>query len=131
MLQFVSPWRGMRMLWIDAICINQFDLVEREQQVGNMHKIYRDCMRVVVYLGPEVISKSARFPTYRSLDELLFLTPDGAAPGTTRLTNNLTALLEQPYFSRVWMIQELLVSGKAVIRYGNDEYLAVQMLYDA
>lgn len=41
-------------LWIDAICINQTDEVERGHQVLNMHRIYGDAELVVVWLG-EVI----------------------------------------------------------------------------
>ena len=31
-----------RLVWIDAICVNQQDTVERSQQVQLMHDIYRD-----------------------------------------------------------------------------------------
>lgn len=40
-----------RLLWIDAICINQNDLEERSQQVQFMRDIYSSASRVVVYLG--------------------------------------------------------------------------------
>lgn len=40
-----------RGLWIDAICINQYDLDERSSQVANMEHIYRDARLVVVFLG--------------------------------------------------------------------------------
>lgn len=39
-------------LWVDAICINQFDDVERSQQVGIMRQIYSNAARVLVWLGP-------------------------------------------------------------------------------
>ncbi|KAI1754188.1 heterokaryon incompatibility protein-domain-containing protein [Xylaria castorea] len=43
-----------RMLWIDAICINQNaqDATERNHQVQQMARIYRQAHRVVVWLGP-------------------------------------------------------------------------------
>lgn len=42
-----------RTLWIDQICINQEDYVEREQQVQHMTEIYQTAEQVYVYLGPE------------------------------------------------------------------------------
>lgn len=42
-----------RMLWIDAICVNQKDLPERSRQVQRMADIYRIASRAVVWLGEE------------------------------------------------------------------------------
>ncbi|KAJ4311623.1 hypothetical protein N0V94_007851 [Neodidymelliopsis sp. IMI 364377] len=41
-----------RRIWIDAISINQTDVVERSAQVGIMRKIYQNATRVNVWLGP-------------------------------------------------------------------------------
>ncbi|KAF7893856.1 hypothetical protein EAF00_007370 [Botryotinia globosa] len=47
-----SNWVGRRVnLWIDALCINQDDLDEREQQVELMRDIYAMAWQVVVSLG--------------------------------------------------------------------------------
>ncbi|KAJ0114821.1 hypothetical protein J7T55_004563 [Diaporthe amygdali] len=40
-----------RTLWVDAICINQNDVKERNRQVGIMGIIYRQCKRVLIWLG--------------------------------------------------------------------------------
>ncbi|EGU73285.1 hypothetical protein FOXB_16205, partial [Fusarium oxysporum f. sp. conglutinans Fo5176] len=40
-----------RVLWTDAICINQNDLIEKAGQVGMMFSIYLKAYRVVVWLG--------------------------------------------------------------------------------
>jgi hypothetical protein len=40
-------------IWIDQICINQNDKIERAQQVSLMGKIYKNARRVISYLGPE------------------------------------------------------------------------------
>lgn len=40
-------------LWIDAICINQEDIEERNEQVHYMHKIYHTAAEVLIWLGPE------------------------------------------------------------------------------
>lgn len=43
-----------RLLWIDAICINQIDLAEREEQVQIMSSIFSAAKRVVVWLGGDL-----------------------------------------------------------------------------
>ncbi|PMD45559.1 hypothetical protein L207DRAFT_508410 [Hyaloscypha variabilis F] len=42
-----------RYLWVDAICINQADVRERNREVLRMRKIYEVAHRVVVWLGQE------------------------------------------------------------------------------
>jgi hypothetical protein len=42
----------LRILWIDAICINQDDLEKRAAQVKLMGTIYRQASSVRVWLGP-------------------------------------------------------------------------------
>ena len=42
-----------RVLWIDAICVDQNDTVERGHQVLRMADIYRQASRVIIWLGPE------------------------------------------------------------------------------
>lgn len=41
-----------RTLWIDAVCINQQDVGERNHQVTQMGLIYTRAERVIVWLGP-------------------------------------------------------------------------------
>jgi hypothetical protein len=42
-----------RILWVDAICINQFDDAEKSHQVRMMKKIFAGAKRVLAWLGPE------------------------------------------------------------------------------
>jgi len=41
------------LVWADAICINQDDIPERNQQVSIMNKIYQQATRVFVWAGPD------------------------------------------------------------------------------
>ncbi len=40
-----------RIIWIDAVCINQDNLVEKGQQVQRMNEIYARARGVIVWLG--------------------------------------------------------------------------------
>lgn len=114
MLRFVRPREGVRMIWVDALCINQSDLVERGNQVAKTSQIYAQCNRVVVYLGPETapILKN-RFPRRRAFDVLD--------------RESLMRILAQGYFSRIWVIQELILSPRAVIRFGDTDLIVEPM----
>ncbi|OBT93614.2 hypothetical protein VE01_08081 [Pseudogymnoascus verrucosus] len=39
-------------LWVDALCINQSDELEKSEQVGQMHEIYSRAASVLAWLGP-------------------------------------------------------------------------------
>lgn len=40
-------------LWIDAVCIDQQDLEEKAHQISLMHRIYKQCRPVYIWLGLE------------------------------------------------------------------------------
>ncbi|KAH7127420.1 heterokaryon incompatibility protein-domain-containing protein [Dactylonectria macrodidyma] len=40
-----------RRLWVDAVCIDQSNVLERNHQVNNMIAIFRSAIRVLVFLG--------------------------------------------------------------------------------
>lgn len=112
MLRDLMP-RGhqpFRRLWVDAICINQIDIPERDRQVSRMGDIYRNCMRVVVYL-PVENPRSVR--------------PPGIAKANrrrTRLTHEvLLDLLRTRYFTRVWIIQELVLAPMVVFHLKDED----------
>lgn len=52
-LRELSKGKVERLLWIDAVCINQADLRERNEQVRMMSSIYRQAVRVIIWIGPQ------------------------------------------------------------------------------
>jgi hypothetical protein len=105
-----------------------------------MRQIYGESSRVVVFLGEDVVTDTTKFPTYVNLDDinsvpsygdLIQIRDQRAAVGPlakshTRpgATDNLSKLLQRAYFSRVWVIQELIGSDRAVLRVGNVDFRA-------
>ncbi|KAH7078102.1 heterokaryon incompatibility protein-domain-containing protein, partial [Paraphoma chrysanthemicola] len=128
MLRSIRPNRGERLVWVDALCINQQNLEERTSQVAKMRRIYEQCSRVIAYLGNDLVTQSKPFPQYRPLYELhkaskdneLF--PDGHPHHAIFL--GLHQLLRRKYFTRIWIIQELLLPERIVFRIGDTEFRA-------
>lgn len=52
-LRHLRHLEGSRILWVDAICIDQQNLKERSNQVQRMGDVYTLANRVVVWLGPK------------------------------------------------------------------------------
>ena len=52
-LQYLRYEDRSRVLWIDAICVDQNNTAERGHQVLRMADIYRQASRVIIWLGPE------------------------------------------------------------------------------
>jgi len=60
---------GNKVLWIEAICINQADDIEKSHQVSLMGEIYRNADNVVIFLGEER-DDSAMVMRYLDLDDV-------------------------------------------------------------
>lgn len=51
-LRELSKGKVERLLWVDALCINQKDIHEQNEQVRMMGSIYRQARRVIIWIGP-------------------------------------------------------------------------------
>jgi hypothetical protein len=77
-----------RIMWIDAVCINQEDPKERSEQVNKMKSIYQKASRVAIWLGPqyknseyaiEFLSEIDRFGGLKAFyDSILEIAPQEA-----------------------------------------------------
>jgi hypothetical protein len=143
----------IRIIWVDALCINQNDHAERSRQVRIMKNIYQAARTTLVWLGsddedtrkglqlvpylhqvfvqafngmPHVVGRQSHILKHHSVTELKKQRP------LFELFQNIE---QRPYFSRVWIIQELAVSWKNVdIICGPDkiswvEYLAAAFTF--
>lgn len=63
------PGSDLLVIWIDAVCINQFDLEERKLHVRNMSKIYENAEIVRIWLGEEVGNETQAFKTLKEVAE--------------------------------------------------------------
>lgn len=103
-----------RLIWIDAICINQEDKVEKSHQIALMRNIYQGAARVIIFLGTGWRIRCAAQVVYEM--HLAFQLPwmdlKYSVLQYPLRRSLLTALLSNEYFTRVWIIQEIFVAGK-------------------
>jgi len=105
-------------IWVDALCINQSDVIEKKAQVSRMHEIYSEA-REVVWLGEGNEDTRRTFDLLRSilnLEKLDKLIKDENKQEQWMLIINLMKL---PWFSRRWVIQELALARHATVRWGE------------
>ncbi|KAI1399222.1 heterokaryon incompatibility protein-domain-containing protein [Hypoxylon fuscum] len=104
-------------LWIDAICINQQDVPERNQQVLLMGPIYRRATRVVIWLGEDSRTSEKAFEWVNGfhLDANL-QEADKNAPWKP-----VYSLLRRRYWQRMWIIQEVVLAHEIVVCCGCQE----------
>ena len=74
-LQYLRFKNEDRILWIDAICIDQTQIAERNHQVRHMASIYRDADRVLFWLGEPTYETDLLISSLRRLQALASDTP--------------------------------------------------------
>jgi hypothetical protein len=95
-------------LWADAICIDQLNTQERNHQVGLMREIYTLAKQTVVFLG------DSNTHCERVLNGLIH----------SKMNDELrqlavTQILSRPWFTRVWIYQELVLSKEVWVQCGR------------
>lgn len=121
LLRFRDPHDDVN-VWVDALCIDQENNVEKKAQVSRMHEVYTQAENVCVWLGegkestPETFSFLREILDLRNFDELI------ADPETTsRKWALIVDLMSNRWFSRRWVIQELALARKACVLWGDEE----------
>jgi Heterokaryon incompatibility protein (HET) len=103
-------------LWIDAICIDQSNLEERNRQVSMMGMIYMTAQHTIIYLGGKTPHSAWVFEALSTMES------SGATPVESVLPSLQNAVHEfqsQPWFTRVWIYQELVLSRDPWIQLGR------------
>jgi len=110
-----------RTLWVDAICINQADELEKGHQIQRMGDIYREAVQVCLWLGEAAYSSDAAmelFETYYGSSEMrreeLLYSPDWSLHWKAVLY-----LAGRPWFTRRWIVQEVVLASKSTVYCGN------------
>lgn len=103
-----------RRFWVDALCINQADVEERNEQVRMMGRIYAGARRVLVWLGaPEEDGRDEEaFEALRGVVQWKGLGVE--ARKMEELFGWFFGVMERPWFRRMWIMQELALASQEV-----------------
>ncbi|KAK5123138.1 hypothetical protein LTR85_003336 [Meristemomyces frigidus] len=120
-----------RVVWIDAICIDQLNNTERSAQVSLMADIYTSASRVCVWLGESVGDAHLVFDhiatwkarcrkrkaegTFGSSDDINRPDYKGA------VLKAYEDMLQREWFTRTWVIQEMCLGRNAAVLCGPYE----------
>lgn len=118
-------WDGAYRIWADAVCINQSDAIERNAQVLRMRDIYTVSIATVAWLGQPAERSDAAFGLVgilaaREKHEQYNTVLDTQQRGYEYLWEALAQLLERDYWTRCWVLQELVLARYAWLLCGSD-----------
>lgn len=122
-LQTSSPIEE-RYLWIDTLCIDQNNVLERNHQVKKMKAIYQKASKVLVWLGKGA-DESDLAMDYLSTRGLTPLKPkaNGYRPmWRMKEGKAILALCERVYWRRIWIIQEVVHAEDIIVCCGNKTF---------
>jgi hypothetical protein len=140
-----------RILYADAICINQQNLDERGRQVRIMAEIFHAAESVIIWLGPD-IDQSACMAFDYMRNYACYLRQElntHIATGSEQWANlipfenygkslkgsaavaAICGILNHPWFSRVWVLQEAAVARSASLRCGHEALLIEDLVFFA
>ncbi|KAE9368220.1 HET-domain-containing protein [Stipitochalara longipes BDJ] len=135
--------RGLRMLnqsrtlWVDAICIDQDDLPERQAQVQLMRRIYSQSTSVLTWIGEEEEGDKEVFDFLTTLSNETYVftrdcvdRPDDEYQKGDCETpmRELKRLIGRPWFFRAWTLQEVACGKDGRLHCGSLE-ISWEQLY--
>ena len=142
-LRHLRHRKNPRLFWVDQICIDQQNLKERAYQVALMREIYMYSAKTIAWLGPDDDQTEMAFESIGRLSEILVGLNDSgvdfARPAnSTELAGKyglsatpsylsdkrlsaLVRLIQNQYFNRIWIVQEIAVSRVPMLRQGKFE----------
>ncbi|TPX13348.1 uncharacterized protein E0L32_006321 [Thyridium curvatum] len=131
-----------RILWADALCINQADYSERKQQVSMMQRIYTRASRVIIYLKGEndhvqdcfsvVQDLTSAWLTFQKSEVAIYnghVSPESIYDGviSSFKMGRIAEIFKNCYWTRLWMVQEVVSARTAVVQW-NGQLLSWTLL---
>jgi hypothetical protein len=109
-------------LWIDAICINQNNTLEKNNQIRKMRTIYQNAQGVCVWIGRGSDDSSSAIELVRELNRAT----QGQAkemlqdPSREEQLLSLKVLFRRQYWWRIWVIQEVSCAREVMVFCGPE-----------
>ena len=111
----------------DAVCINQMDISELSRQVKRMKEIYEKAWSVAVWLGDVSEDSATAADFVSSIANRPPISWEFLRKVQSKWSAKLATLFEQPYWERVWIIQELAMNPRSFFIYGNKLFLREEL----
>ena len=116
--------KKVRNLWVDAVCIHQNNVQERNKQVPRMDQIYGNASNVCIWLGPpdHLLAEAKVKKAFNFVDKLLKLwNLDNLLEKESDIESweALLDVMKRPWFSRRWVVQEISLAKEATIHCGS------------
>jgi hypothetical protein len=113
-----------RIIWADAICIDQNNILERNHQVKLMKSIYTQASDVAVWLGLEGDESDTAMDFLRDDSDERFVVEMqedtvGHPPLPNELVMPLRKLLHRDYWTRMWILQEFSLASQLTMYCGT------------
>ncbi|KAH7303871.1 heterokaryon incompatibility protein-domain-containing protein [Stachybotrys elegans] len=111
-----------RVLWVDYLCINQEDVLEKNQEVRKMGQIYESADSVVIWLGLETQDSPVGMEILRYFvnePRPLHCPPWQTNPPSLAY-QGLQDVFNRPWFQRMWVVQEIGRSHHTILLCGRD-----------
>ncbi|KAH6873337.1 heterokaryon incompatibility protein-domain-containing protein [Alternaria rosae] len=106
--------------WIDAICIDQISDAERTHQVSMMGKIYSIAELAVAWLGTAILDTPEWLSLLEEIPDIhLYRACSDSVDWCRRYRDCISYLCSLSYWSRIWIVQEYVLSQKVIIWIGR------------
>jgi hypothetical protein len=90
-----------RTIWVDAVCIDQYNKDEKGHQIRVMPAIYAKASRVIVWLG------AAQDDSDQALESIRIASEKSKTPSSTESSQRaIQLLLERQWFRRIWVREQ-------------------------
>jgi hypothetical protein len=104
-----------RLVWIDAICIDQGNVGERNAQVAIMGQIFQNARRVIIDIGEASPNSDRALHAIVNCSEKALYAMDLGL----QIRDDVGELYRRPWFDRVWVLQEAFRSEEASVLCGT------------
>ena len=118
-----------RVLWVDAICVDQGSNTERNHQVGLMRGIYAKASHVIVWLGEDWKGCDQVMNAIKTLAEnhdIHMLRPPDSSIASQNMTishaqlqKNILRFFNLPWWHRLWTVQEYVLAKQVIFQCGT------------
>jgi hypothetical protein len=123
MLRYLRKKNKTRLLWVDAICLDQTDETEKAVQVSLMGEIFRQADKIHIWLGEETqvtnLQKALFFFKSMAVVKDTKTIEDVLSADIVHSIEGVFQLLEQPWFQRRWVLQEVCLGHSVIVRCGS------------